>query len=81
MNQIAKPATVPIGLSLSASVVRESTAIVPNLSATAETRLNRFIASNQPADAEEELAIERAIDATNEFVDLNGLPGAEYAPV
>jgi len=55
--------------------------LTSDLSGAVEDLLIAYVARERMKRAGEPAAIDKAIAATNEFVDKYGLPGADFAPV
>jgi post-segregation antitoxin (ccd killing protein) len=78
---MTRAAKVPVSMSLGEDLVREARSLTSDLSGTVEGLLATYIAKERSTRADEPLAIDTAIAATNDFVEQYGLPGTDHAPV
>ncbi len=81
MDQGTLGVKVPVTITVGEELLREACALTSDLSGAVEDLLIAYVARERMKRAGEPAAIDKAIAATNEFVDKYGLPGADFAPV
>lgn len=81
MNQMTPGTKIAVNMTLDGDLVREASALTPNLSETVETLLTAYVARERAKLGEDQHAIEVTIAWLNDIHETCGLPGADFSPL
>ncbi len=81
MNEVTRGTRIPVNMTLDAELVRQASALTPDLSETIERLLMAYIAGKRTQPPDKDRGIDALIAWHNDFVTRHGLPGEDFMPL